>query len=185
MKARHILAPCIITIIVLFGLPSASFAQALTDPPDDETVIASPKAGWSLPIPPQEASEPWWAQVLLWVPNRAMDFIDIFRIDVGVGPAIGGVVRLTQYGQIGYREMLPMSFRVGDFGRYSPVVLESSDEFGAGPGYVHSKDRRVCSGEIGAGADVLIVGAYGGVCLDEFVDFVAGIFFIDLKGDDM
>jgi hypothetical protein len=43
----------------------------------------------------------------------------------------------------------------------------------------------VCDGEIGLGADVLVAGAYGGVCVDEFADFIAGIFFIDLKDDDI
>jgi hypothetical protein len=43
----------------------------------------------------------------------------------------------------------------------------------------------VCEAEIGLGLDVLLVGAYGGVCLDEVADFVGGIFLIDFKGDDL
>ena len=125
-----------------------------------------------------------WRSVLLWLPNRIMDFIDIFRVDVGVGPAVGAVIRVSKYGQAGYRNMLPASVRVGDFGRDTPVKVERSNEFGVGPAYVASKDRKICLGEVGAGADLLIAGVYAGICVDELADFAAGLFFIDLKDDD-
>jgi hypothetical protein len=121
----------------------------------------------------------------MWIPNRVLDFIDIFRVDVGVGPSFGAVARVTKYGEVGYRMMAPASLRVGDFGREMPIMVESSNEFGVSPLYVDSKDRTVCPGEIGLGADVFLVGAYGGLCVDEFADFLAGLFFIDLKDDDL
>jgi hypothetical protein len=55
---------------------------------------------------------------------------------------------------------------------------------GIGPAFHTSRDRKVCKGEIGLGLDLMIVGGYGGVCLDEFVDFVAGIVTLDPLGDD-
>ncbi|MBX7143067.1 MAG: hypothetical protein K1X79_01315 [Oligoflexia bacterium] len=157
--------------------------------PDSERVGASPKRPWGdfaldKGDAPSEQS-PWWAQVLLWIPNRVMDFVDIFRADVGVGPAMGGVVRVTRYGQVGYRQMTPLSVRVGLFGRKAPVMLEHSSEFGLGPGFISSKDRSVCKGEIGVGADAFVAGAYAGVCVDEIIDFLAGIFFLDVSGDDI
>jgi len=151
-----------------------------------ELVPVSPKEGWDKLQPVQEAEgSPMWSQVLMWLPNRVLDFIDIFRVDVGVGPSFGAVVRVTKYGQVGFREVMPASVRVGDFGRQMPVLLETSNEFGIGPAYVDSADRKVCPGEIGLGGDVLVAGAYAGVCVDEIADFVAGIFFIDLKDDDV
>lgn len=151
-----------------------------------ELVPVSPKEGWDRlePVQKGEAS-PFWSQLLMWFPNRVLDLIDIFRVDVGVGPSFGAVVRVTKYGQVGFREVMPASLRVGDFGRQMPVLLETSNEFGIGPAYVDSADRKVCDGEIGLGADALVAGAYAGVCVDEFADFVAGIFFIDLKDDDI
>jgi len=150
-------------------------------------VAVSPKEPWpefkAGEAPPLE-STPWWEQALLWVPNRIADLIDIFRVDVGVGPAVGGVVRVTKYGQVGYRMMMPASFRGGLFGRKAPVLVESSNEFGVGPLYVNSSDRKVCTGELGLGLDVLVLGGYGGICVEEVADFVAGIFFLDLRDDD-
>ena len=147
----------------------------------------SPKPPWGEAPFAQEAGEPSfsWVDVALWLPNRLMDFIDIFRFDIGIGPAHGAVVRITKYAQAGYRRMTPGSLRLGDFGRRPPAMIEEDGESGVSPYYRESSDRPVCPGEIGAGADLLAVGAYGGVCVDELADFVAGIFFIDLKEDDL
>lgn len=150
-----------------------------------DLVPASPKQPWfDLATAQIQPDSPWWSEVLLYVPNRVLDLIDIFRIDVGVGPSVGAVVRVTEYGQVGFREMVPGSLRVGDLGRRFPVMIETSNEFGIGPAYVESSQRKVCPGEVGVGGDVLVAGAYGGVCLDEVVDFLAGLVLIDLKDDD-
>lgn len=154
---------------------------------DGSSVAVSPQEPWpdfKPGEPPPAESSPWWEQALLWVPNRIADFIDIFRVDLGVGPAVGGVVRVTKYGQLGYRMMMPASFRGGLFGRKVPVLVESSNEFGVGPLYVNSSDREVCTGELGLGLDVLVLGGYGGICVEEVADFVAGLFLIDLRDDD-
>lgn len=151
-----------------------------------DLVPASPKAPWiDLPSVQVGNNSPWWSQVLLYIPNRILDLIDVFRVDVGVGPSVGAVVRVTEYGEVGMREMLPMSVRVGDFGRRAPYLIETSNEFGVGPLYVDSSDRNVCPAEVGLGADVLVAGAYAGICFDELLDFAAGLIFIDLKDDDL
>ena len=151
-----------------------------------DLVPTSPKEPWGN-LGPTQVNEgtPWWSEVLLYIPNRVMDLIDVFRVDVGVGSSIGGVVRVTKYAQAGYRQMAPVSLRVGDFGRQFPALVETSNEIGISPAFKQSADREVCEGEIGLGADVLLVGAYGGVCLDELADFIGGIFLIDFKGDDL
>ena len=151
-----------------------------------DLVPASPKAPWvDLPSVQVGNNSPWWSQVLLYIPNRVLDLVDVFRVDVGVGPSFGAVVRVTEYGEAGVREMLPMSVRVGDFGRRAPFLLETSNEFGIGPLYVDSSDRKVCPAEVGLGADLLVAGAYAGICFDELLDFAAGLIFIDLKDDDL
>jgi hypothetical protein len=151
-----------------------------------DLVPTSPKEAWrDLEAVEVNDGTPWWAEVLLYIPNRILDIIDIFRVDVGVGASVGGVVRVTEYAQLGYRQMMPVSLRVGDFGRQFPVVVESSNEIGVSPAFKQSADRDICEAEIGLGLDVLLVGAYGGVCLDEVADFVGGIFLIDFKGDDL
>lgn len=160
-------------------------ASPVSAEPNDE-IDASPHKPWGeFTVDTKEESAPWWEAVLLWVPNRILDFIDIFRVDVGAGPSFGAVARITKYGQVGYRTMSPASVRIGDFGRKLPVLVERTNEFGAGPGFLGSKDRSVCPGEIGVGADIFIVGAYGGFCVEEIIDFAAGLFFFDLQKDDI
>lgn len=177
----------LVLALAFIASPIACVAQdRYSDGNYKELVPVSPKDGWEAMQPTEKADgSPIWAQVLLWLPNRVLDLIDVFRFDVGVGPSFGAVVRVTKYGQVGFREVMPASIRVGDFGRQMPFLLETSNEFGVGPAYVDSADRKVCDGEIGLGADALVAGAYAGVCVDEFADFVAGIFFIDLKDDDL
>jgi len=183
---RHILCTLLLCAALLYSSHSSVAQDRYTDGNYSDLVPTSPKEGWSKmePIEKGEGS-PIWSQVLMWIPNRILDLIDVFRLDVGVGPSFGAVVRVTKYGEIGYRQMAPASLRIGDFGRQMPFLVETSNEFGVGPAYVDSSDRHVCDGEIGLGADLLVAGAYGGVCVDEFADFIAGIFFIDLKDDDI
>jgi|LauGreDrversion4_2_1035121.scaffolds.fasta_scaffold50985_2 hypothetical protein len=183
---RHTLYSFLLGAVLLCSSQISVAQDRYTDGNYSDLVPTSPKEGWSKlePIEKGEGS-PIWSQILLWLPNRVLDLIDVFRIDVGVGPSFGAVVRATKYGEIGYRQMAPASLRVGDFGRQMPFLIESSNEFGVGPAYVNSSDRKVCPGEFGVGADLLVAGAYGGVCVDEFADFLAGIFFIDLKDDDI
>ncbi len=170
---------------VLVSRTSSAQEQAVS-PGYQDLVPASPKEAWrDLSTVEVNEGTPWWAEVLLYIPNRVLDLIDVFRVDVGIGASVGGVVRVTEYAQAGYRQMMPVSLRVGDFGRHFPVVVESSNEIGISPAFKQSADRDVCTAELGLGLDVLIIGGYGGVCLDELADFVGGIFLVDFKGDDL
>jgi hypothetical protein len=183
---RNTLLASLFIVTALFSPITVTAQDRYSDGNYKELVPVSPKDGWDKLEPTQKAEgSPFWSQLLMWLPNRVLDLIDVFRFDVGVGPSFGAVVRVTKYGQVGFREVMPASVRVGDFGRQMPFLLETSNEFGVGPAYVDSADRKVCDGEIGLGADALVAGAYAGVCVDEFADFLAGIFFIDLKDDDI
>lgn len=180
-----ILGSVALTSFPCFGQSQPLPRLPASEDSEEDFVEASPKRGWGeFKVIEEAANRPWWQQAFLWIPNRVADFIDIFRVDVGVGPSAGAVLRITEYGQLGYRQMMPGSLRIGDFGRRLPLVVEASNEFGAGPGFKNSKDREVCPGEVGAGLDLLLVGAYGGICFDELADFVAGIFMADFKDDD-
>ena len=177
---------CILITVTLFMLSHAALAQPAPDLPRrvGSEPSVSPNEPWqTLPSNTSADERPWWGAVLAWVPNRIMDVIDIFRVDVGVGAAAGGVLRISKGGQIGYRAV-SSSVRIGDFGRTAPVIVETHDEGGAGPDFVQSKDRPVCQGEVGLGLD-LGVGAYAGICLEEVLDAAAGVFFLDPMGDDL
>ena len=183
---RKIIYAALCLTAVLVTRPACE-AQPLPLPPQvGELVPTSPKEAWGdLGAIQSGEGSPWWSDVLLYIPNRVLDLIDVFRVDVGVGASVGAVVRVTEYAQLGYRQMAPVSLRVGDFGRQFPVLVETSNEIGVSPAFKQSADRDVCSAEIGLGGDLLIVGAYGGICLDELADFVGGLFLIDFKDDDM
>ena len=105
--------------------------------------------------------------ILMYIPNRFLDLIDIPRFDVGFGPSVGAVARVTKYGQVGYRSFHPASVRIGLRGRKSPVFLEKSSEYGIGPYYHDSSARSVQAGEVGVGADLLIAGIYAGISFDQ------------------
>jgi len=135
---------------------------------------------------PEEKDEGITARkVLLYIPNRLLDLVDVFKFDVGVGPSFGGVLRLSKYAQAGARAVSPISLRVGLRGRKLPVFVETSSEIGISPAFKQSHDRQVGSGEIGAGLDLVAVGLYAGVDLLGIADFFAGIFGFDPSEDDV
>lgn len=174
------------TVLFCLVISTTLLVRVLSVSAQGEDVASSPKKPWGeFTIVEEKEGSPWWADVLLWVPNRALDAWDIFRVDVGAGPALGGVIRISKYAQAGYRRIAPASVRLGAFGRQAPALVEKSDEYGIGPGYVNSKERSVCAAEVGAGADLFLVSGYLGICGEEVVDFLAGIFFLDVSNDDI
>lgn len=122
---------------------------------------------------------------LLFVPNRILDLLDIIRFDVGVGPAVGAVVRVTPHAQAGARFLMPISLRAGLRGRKMPVFIEHTTEMGAGPLFLSSKDREPSPAEVGIGADLFIAGAYLGISFDSIVDFFGGFAGFDISDDDL
>lgn len=122
---------------------------------------------------------------VMYVPNRVLDILDIFRFDVGVGPAVGAVVRITPYGQAGARLLMPVSVRAGLRGRRSPIFIEHSSEMGIGPAYLGSESRKPTPLEVGLGADLFIAGAYAGVSIDSIWDALAGFVGFDPSEDDL
>lgn len=199
----HLISPAparpVIALAALIFTLLVPLVPTMADPGevarDAIEVATSPKAGWeSLDLDDAgsylparkgfQKRDPWWITAALWIPNRVLDFIDIFRADVGVGGAYGGVLRVSEAGQVGYRIMDPGSVRIGDFGRRLPFVYEQTSEWGAGPDFKLSKERTVCTGELGLGVD-LGVGIYLGICPEEALDFVAGIFTFDVMKDDL
>ncbi|MBX7139267.1 MAG: hypothetical protein K1X83_14930 [Oligoflexia bacterium] len=189
LKTGFLAAALCSAVFSVFAQPSPALAQIST-----EDVAVSPKSPWGEftvvedgagSAPAVESNrQPVWAKILLWIPNRVMDAVDMVRVDVGAGVSAGAVARFSKYGQVGYRQMSPFSLRAGLFGRRPPVMVETSNEFGIGPGYVNSKDRKVCPGEFGLGLDFLL-GGYIGICTEEMVDFAAGLFFVDVMDDDI
>lgn len=149
-------------------------------------------AGGELPckaVPPPVCAQPC-AQpcsllevCLYYVPNRALDFLDIFRLNVGFGCGWGVNVRATELAEIGWGQY--QTTRFGMKGRVLPVYEENIDECGiALLGWVNGCLQRDPT-EVGADLQVGFIGAQAAVSLAEAADFVTGFILIDLQGDDL
>ena len=96
--------------------------------------------------------------LLLYLPNRVLDILDVARLRARVGPGMAADVRVTKAGDL-------------FLGTYASV------DGGIGP------DNGAC--EAGLGVQLLIVGVDAGVDPLELLDAVLGLLTIDLRGDDL
>lgn len=127
--------------------------------------------------------------ILMYVPNRIFDLLDIFRIRVRVGPGIAVGVRATKPGSIFFGSYetvfaglpgprgeadIPVPAGLEVRGGVQASVLDLSNQ---GPYYDPL--------EIGLEVQPLIAGVNIGIGLFEIVDFATGFLFIDFPNDDM
>ncbi len=188
--------------VALLALTMASFAFA-----DSNESIESNLAQY-----PPNPSESWGNRLLLYIPNRVVDFLDIADASVGLGPTLKAKLWATRY----------VAFGAG-FGGSASLIKAYNRQYGAGlqQGWnasflmlsaedtemyettrdvqkyflyekgIPSIDNSVYNFWTGP-RDIFSIGAQLAVLLDlqlevhpfEAVDFLAGIFFLDPKGDD-
>ncbi len=131
-------------------------------------------------------------RLLLWVPNRVFDVLDVVRLRVRVGPGFSACVRATEAadaalgghatiyaGLPGPRNSPQIPWPAGletSAGLELSVVEVGSEEDRHGPQYGPL--------EVGAGAQVLLLGLDAGIDPFDALDLLAGILFLDPKGDD-
>ncbi|HOW98647.1 MAG TPA: hypothetical protein P5567_06060 [Kiritimatiellia bacterium] len=135
---------------------------------------------------------PGFASKLLWyVPNRVMDFLDIFRLRLRVGPGLAANFRITDYGAFyagkytalyaglpGPRYPHPVRWPVG-FESLTGIIIagvDATDETRHGPEYG--------APELDVGGHVLLLGVDAGIDPLEIGDFVGGFLLRDWVGDD-
>jgi hypothetical protein len=141
---------------------------------------------------PAKESHGFGHRLLFWIPNRIFDVFDIVRLRVRVGPGIAASVRATEladvtvgaYGTLYAGVHGPRAFPQVPW----PIGLETlataevsvaqagSDEGRFGPQYGPT--------EVGLGFQAGIIGLDVGVEPFDVLDFAAGIFTFDPKGDD-
>jgi hypothetical protein len=131
-------------------------------------------------------------KLVMYVPNRVLDMLDVVRLRARVGPGVALNVRVTNLAAVflgsyqtvyaglpgprnGPTPKLPIGFEHQTGAQVS--IADVTAEGAAGPDYGPA--------EIGLGAHVLLVGLDAGVEPLELLDLVAGLFFIDLRADDL
>ena len=130
----------------------------------------------------------WTRRILLYVPNRVFDVLDIVRLRVRVGAGIAAGARVTKpvsvfagaytsfFGGLrGPRGEPRLPLPIGMDSR-AGVQISTADLSSGAPYYGPL--------EVGAGFQALIIGLDVGVCAWEVVDFAAGIIGLDPQGDD-
>jgi hypothetical protein len=130
--------------------------------------------------------------LLLYLPNRVLDILDVARLRARVGPGMAADVRVTKAGDLflgtyasvyaglpGPRNRPTVKLPVGLESRNGAAVsvVDASVDGGIGPDY------GAC--EAGLGVQLLIVGVDAGVDPLELLDAVLGLLTIDLRGDDL
>lgn len=131
-------------------------------------------------------------KLLLYVPNRVLDALDIVRLRARVGPGLAVGVRATKVasayigsyaaiyaGLPGPRLRPTVKLPVG-LESYSGVdvsLAEATVSGGIGPDYSFT--------EFGLSVHLLLLGLDVGLDPWEVVDLVTGLVLIDLRGDDL
>ena len=129
--------------------------------------------------------------MLLYIPNRVLDMLDIVRFRVRIGPGIAAGVRATDtidffagsylsaYVGLPGPRMAPIVKPPAGAENYSGVEISHAEfmaDLGSGPDYSPT--------EFGASAHALLLGADVGIDPVEVVDLLLGLLFIDLRQDD-
>ncbi len=129
--------------------------------------------------------------VLLYLPNRVFDLLDIFRLRVRVGPGIAAGFQITKpvrlrlgahssvwVGLPGARQRRsfpwPAGFQAN--ARAAASVFSVSSDISTGPDHSYS--------EVSVEAHAAMVGLDVGIDPVEIVDFFAGIFLVEVREDD-
>lgn len=133
-----------------------------------------------------EEEESLIGKILLYIPNRICDAVEIVRAGVNVGFGIGLDARATWVAKAVF--INDMSVGVGFQGfRHLPVCLRAHSQIGVGPIKTPSLsplDWAINDYDIRFEVFVLIVGAHAAVDLEAILDLVTGFLFFDISEDD-
>lgn len=121
--------------------------------------------------------------VVNYIPNLAMDFVDIFHGTIAIGEGSGGDLRFTRLLEAGWSKYDVT--RYGLNGRNRPVFEEGVHDGGVGiAGFLFGELERDPY-EIGITVQIVKAGGELSANVRSGLDFLAGIAFIDLEGDNV
>lgn len=155
----------------------------------------------------------WGEKLLLYLPNRVLDCIDVFTVNVGAGPILEGQMMATRAANVGFgigkSYMMywdynrQFGFGVDEGYYWSLITIGEEDKTRTAATSLIKEFREVVSGvqapternyrfPDGPRDYWQIGGALGGLILGqvyihpvEIADVVLGFFFIDIKNDDI
>ncbi|HTO69961.1 MAG TPA: hypothetical protein VMR31_08890 [Myxococcota bacterium] len=179
------------------GLPIANFSRWLASLLCAACLAAPPARAGKIPLeepPPAapQASSPVGKlhKVLLYLPDRVFDLLDVVRMQVRAGPGWALGARITRSAPLFVgdytaswvglpgprgRPTLPLPFGVAT---QSGFALGPATSFDGGQGPAYGR------GELGAVAHVYMLGFDVGFDFFELADFFAGFAGVDLAHDD-
>lgn len=186
-------------VLSAFGMGCATVERTETVSGTDSKPIFTTVAMQETPeeSPTHDAVEPAGRRepghvILMYLPNRIMDVLDIVRLNARVGPGFGVGARATTVldvflgsylgiyvGLPGPRQKPVPPMPVG-FVSHSGVEISTGEakiEGGEGPDYSPT--------EFGADVHLLLVGLDVAVDPVEVIDFVTGLFALEVRKDDM
>lgn len=121
-------------------------------------------------------------RVILYLPNRVVDFVDIWRFNVGVGLGLGINLRPTKGLQAGLAAY--DSVRIGVRGRRFPLWHEWSLEGGFDGMYEELGETERGFYEFGGTIHLGLIGLDAAIDIEEILDFGYGVFLSDPAADD-
>jgi len=141
----------------------------------------------------EEEGHSFGTALLLYLPNRLFDLLDVVRARVRVGPGLAVDARVTELADVyagaytsafvgipGPRREPKINWPVGGESRagveISEIVTDKPKD---------DNEPRYDPLEIGFGAQILIIGFAVGLAPIEIVDFITGLVGIDIVGDDL
>lgn len=126
--------------------------------------------------------------IVLYIPNRVFDVLDIIRLRLRVGPGISVGVHATEVASLFLgTHTTAWAGLHGPRGETVvpwPAGVESRSGVQVGPIDPSVTECYYDPLEIGLELQVLLIGPNFGIGLFEVVDLLTGLLFIDLQGDD-
>jgi len=171
-------------------IPPASMAEDKAAP-EAQAVAEAPKDK-SPAVEEKDEGHSFGHKLLLYIPNRILDVLDIVRLRVRVGPGLAAGVRATKIAQayvgtyasvyVGLpgprlRPFPKLPVGLESYNGVALSVLDATASGGIGPDYSPT--------EFGFSVQPLIFGLDLGIDPWEILDFATGLLMIDLRDDDL
>jgi len=135
----------------------------------------------AVPVSAQESGE-GWKTAAWYLPNRALDLLDVFKLNLSGGFGGGLDLRITRLLEAGFSDYNVV--RAGLNGRHFPVYREKLDESSITLFGITSGTRTRDPWEVGGTLHFVLLGAEAALNVKSLLDFVGGFFLLDLEDDD-